>query len=64
MGRVRVDGLPYHLSRDRLAIARGAPCLGEHNDFVYGELLGLSEREIDGAARRGRHLIATTAPGR
>ena len=46
MGRVRVDGLPYHLSETDWKIERGAPCLGEHNDFVFGELLGLSEREI------------------
>ena len=41
MGEVRVDGLPVHLSRTDWVVARGAPCLGEHNDVVYGELLGL-----------------------
>ena len=41
MGEVRVDGLPVHLSRTDWVVARGAPCLGEHNDLVYGELLGL-----------------------
>ena len=46
MGRVRVDGLPYHLSATDWQMERGAPCLGEHNDFVFGELLGLSDREI------------------
>jgi len=46
MGRVRVDGLPYHLSATDWKMERGAPCLGEHNDYVYGEILGLSEREI------------------
>jgi crotonobetainyl-CoA:carnitine CoA-transferase CaiB-like acyl-CoA transferase len=47
MGRVRVDGLPVHLSRTDWSIARGAPCLGEHNERVYGELLGLGKRELD-----------------
>jgi benzylsuccinate CoA-transferase BbsF subunit len=47
MGRVRVDGLPVHLSRTDWSIARGAPCLGEHNQRVFGDLLGLSSGEID-----------------
>jgi benzylsuccinate CoA-transferase BbsF subunit len=47
MGTVRVDGLPVHLSETDWVIARGAPCLGEHNDRVYGDLLGLSREEID-----------------
>ncbi|HZR79997.1 MAG TPA: CoA transferase [Candidatus Binatia bacterium] len=55
MGRVRVDGLPVHLSRTDWSIARGAPSLGEHNDRVYGELLGLAQSEID--ALRGKGVI-------
>jgi benzylsuccinate CoA-transferase BbsF subunit len=46
MGEVRVDGLPVHLSETDWQMARGAPCLGEHNDRVYGDLLGLSREEI------------------
>jgi crotonobetainyl-CoA:carnitine CoA-transferase CaiB-like acyl-CoA transferase len=45
MGRVRVDGLPFHLSKSDWKIRRGAPCLGEHNDYVFGELLGLGVEE-------------------
>jgi benzylsuccinate CoA-transferase BbsF subunit len=47
MGDVRVDGIPMHLSESDWVVARGAPCLGEHNDMVYGEILGLSADEID-----------------
>jgi crotonobetainyl-CoA:carnitine CoA-transferase CaiB-like acyl-CoA transferase len=47
MGEVRVDGMPMHLSETDWVIARGAPCLGEHNGYVFGELLGLSSDEID-----------------
>jgi crotonobetainyl-CoA:carnitine CoA-transferase CaiB-like acyl-CoA transferase len=47
MGRVRVDGLPVHLGATDWRIARGAPLLGQHNDYVYGELLGLPSAEID-----------------
>jgi crotonobetainyl-CoA:carnitine CoA-transferase CaiB-like acyl-CoA transferase len=46
MGDVRVDGIPLHLSETDWVVARGAPCLGEHNDLVYGELLGMSLEEI------------------
>jgi benzylsuccinate CoA-transferase BbsF subunit len=45
MGNVRVDGVPVHLSRTDWVIERGAPCLGEHNDYVYGDLLGIDVEE-------------------
>ena len=45
MGGVRVDGQPVHLSRHDWRMERGAPLLGEHNDYVFGELLGLSDDE-------------------
>jgi crotonobetainyl-CoA:carnitine CoA-transferase CaiB-like acyl-CoA transferase len=53
IGRVRVDGLPVHLSRTDWSITRGAPCLGEHNDQVFGELLGLAPEEIDALRAEG-----------
>ena len=53
MGRVRVDGLPVHFSGTDWRIERGGPCLGEHNEHVYGELLGLSSAEIDDLQAEG-----------
>ncbi len=53
MGRVRVDGLPVHFSHTDWTIERGAPCLGEHNAYVYGEILGLSPAEIDALRAEG-----------
>ena len=53
MGRVRVDGLPVHFSKTDWHIERGGPCLGEHNERVYGGLLGLSASEIDGLRGEG-----------
>jgi crotonobetainyl-CoA:carnitine CoA-transferase CaiB-like acyl-CoA transferase len=53
MGDVRVDGLPVHLSRTDWVMKRGAPCLGEHNRYVFGELLGLGEDELSGLAADG-----------
>ena len=47
MGRVRVDGLPAHLSETDWQLERGAPCLGEHNEYVFGDLLGLGSGEVE-----------------
>lgn len=46
LGEVRVDGIPVHLSETDWTIRRGAPCLGEHNRQVFGELLGLSDDDL------------------
>ena len=46
IGEVRVDGLPVRMSRTPWRIERGAPCLGEHNEAVFGRLLGLSTDDV------------------
>ncbi len=46
MGPVRVDGIPVHLSETDWEIRSPAPLLGQHNDLVYGDLLGLEPDEI------------------
>jgi benzylsuccinate CoA-transferase BbsF subunit len=46
MGTVRVDGIPVHFSKTDWIIERPAPCLGEHNDLVFGDLLGHSRAEL------------------
>jgi benzylsuccinate CoA-transferase BbsF subunit len=46
MGRVRVDGLPVHFSKTDWLIESGAPCLGQHNDLVFGGLLGHPEEDL------------------
>jgi crotonobetainyl-CoA:carnitine CoA-transferase CaiB-like acyl-CoA transferase len=46
MGRVRVDGIPIHLGETDWVLERGAPCLGQHNEEVFGGILGLSTAEI------------------
>lgn len=53
IGDVRVDGIPLHLSATDWRIERGAPCLGEHNDFVFGSVLGLSAGEITELREQG-----------
>ncbi|MGY9083496.1 MAG: CaiB/BaiF CoA transferase family protein [Acidimicrobiales bacterium] len=46
MGEVRVDGLPVHFSETDWEICKAAPTLGEDNDYVFGEILGLTQSEI------------------
>ena len=55
-GAVRVDGMPVHLSRTDWAIERGAPCLGEHNEYVFGKLLGVSADFIERSTAELRGL--------
>jgi len=47
-----VIGPPWRMEPDEAAFERGAPQLGEHNDYVYGELLGLAPGEIAGMKAR------------
>jgi crotonobetainyl-CoA:carnitine CoA-transferase CaiB-like acyl-CoA transferase len=53
MGQVRVDGLPARFSKTPWRMTRGAPCLGEHNEAVFGRLLGLSSAEVAELAAEG-----------
>lgn len=46
IGKVRVEGLPVHLSDTDWSIASPAPRLGQHTDSVLAGILGLSEAEI------------------
>ena len=45
MGRVRVEGMPMKLSKTPAKIKKGAPVLGEDNDFFYDEILMLDKAE-------------------
>ena len=40
-------GMPWLLSETPGGIRRPAPLLGEHNDYVFGELLGLPAEELE-----------------
>ena len=47
IGQLRVEGLPVHLSQYGLGNRQNPPpLLGQHNDYVYGEMPGLSQDEI------------------
>jgi len=46
MGRRTVTGPPWKLSSTPAKVSRHGPLLGEHNHYVFSELLGLSEEEV------------------
>ena len=46
MGKRVVLGAPWRLSGTPAAVTSPAPTIGQHNEYVFGELLGLSTQEI------------------
>ena len=46
MGKQVVLGPPWHLSETPAKITRSSPLLGEHDEYVFGQLLGMSTSEI------------------
>jgi crotonobetainyl-CoA:carnitine CoA-transferase CaiB-like acyl-CoA transferase len=55
IGEVAYEAYPVKMSRTPAFVHGRAPTLAEHNDYVYGELLGMSKAEI--AALRERDII-------
>jgi benzylsuccinate CoA-transferase BbsF subunit len=47
----KVVGPPWRFSKTPAKLARGTPALGEHEDYVYGKLLGLTPQEMDALIR-------------
>ena len=47
LGKRLVVGPPWRLSATPARVRRPAPLLGEHNQYVLGELLGMAQSEID-----------------
>lgn len=45
IGKHHYDGVPFVLSKTPSELKMPAPCLGEHNEYVYKEILGMSEEE-------------------
>jgi len=41
-----IQQVGYLLSKNPRQIIMPSPCLGEHNEYVYKELLGMSDDEI------------------
>jgi crotonobetainyl-CoA:carnitine CoA-transferase CaiB-like acyl-CoA transferase len=51
-GEIAMPGCPVRLE-DSPADVAAAPLLGQHNGEVYGELLGLTESELQGLKADG-----------
>jgi crotonobetainyl-CoA:carnitine CoA-transferase CaiB-like acyl-CoA transferase len=47
MGKRKYDGLLWKMSKTPGKIRQRAPSVGEHNNYVFGELLGMPQEEID-----------------
>lgn len=47
-----IIGPSWRIHPDPPKVERGAPLVGEHNDYVYGELLGLPRERIDDLIER------------
>ncbi|HET9200081.1 MAG TPA: hypothetical protein VFO84_03780, partial [Dehalococcoidia bacterium] len=46
-GEWEMDGVPWKLSRTPAHIRRPAPNFAEHNDYVFRDLLGLGDAELE-----------------
>jgi benzylsuccinate CoA-transferase BbsF subunit len=46
LGNITLAGIPLRLSKNPSNKTTPPPLLGEHNDYVFGTLLGLSKEEI------------------
>ncbi|MBI4296094.1 MAG: hypothetical protein HY667_03130 [Chloroflexi bacterium] len=46
LGKILLASLPWRLSDSPKGNYQAVPLLGEHNDYVFGTLLGLSREEI------------------
>jgi len=51
IGKLELVGAPWKIDGGEMPMRR-APLLGEHNDYVLRELLGLSEAEVAGLRRK------------
>ncbi|MBN1613366.1 MAG: CoA transferase [Deltaproteobacteria bacterium] len=47
MGRQTLVGAPWKLTDDQNGLIRHAPLFGQHNDYVFEQLLGLSPKQVE-----------------
>ena len=46
MGEHMYQSSPFMLNKTPNSFERAAPCIGEHNEYVFGELLGFTQDEL------------------
>jgi formyl-CoA transferase len=47
IGRRKINGIPIKLTDTKPTIGKPAPTIGQHNYYVFGELLGMTTSEIE-----------------
>lgn len=62
IGRYSCQAPAYILSETPCEISRPAPCLGEHNEYVYRDVLGFSDDEIANMLINGAITTEADAP--
>ena len=53
LGRIPLPGIPIKLSLTPGRIGANAPKLGEHNEEIYGKLLGFDSEKLSQLKKRG-----------
>lgn len=53
VGRFRIPGPPYQMSRTPITIRRPAPRLGEHNETIFRERLGMTAAQLKALQSEG-----------
>jgi crotonobetainyl-CoA:carnitine CoA-transferase CaiB-like acyl-CoA transferase len=53
IGPARFEGLPFNMRRSEAEHWRSAPLLGEDNGYVFGEILGIDDDELERLGRAG-----------
>lgn len=53
IGKRTVVGAPWQFEGDGVGVRRAAPLIGEHNRYVLGEILGMSDDEIERLTEAG-----------
>jgi crotonobetainyl-CoA:carnitine CoA-transferase CaiB-like acyl-CoA transferase len=53
IGKRIVIDVPWRFSSTPAQVTRYAPLLGEHNEYVFGELLGMPQEEIQRLVAEG-----------
>jgi benzylsuccinate CoA-transferase BbsF subunit len=53
VGVIRHAGIPWRMSETPCEVWRAAPTLGQDNDYVFGELLGMSGKQVADLSERG-----------
>jgi crotonobetainyl-CoA:carnitine CoA-transferase CaiB-like acyl-CoA transferase len=53
IGKAKVSGLPYKLSKTPGAIERTSPLVGEHNEFILGKYLGMDRARVQKLKEEG-----------